>query len=168
MKDVTAEDLMIPLDSYPHVPYWFTLRQAISSMEQAQLESDGMKSLPRVVLVFDQEYRLMGMVRRRDIMRGLGRNALQDPSDPESVAPTDTSRDVTPEMVGKLQQRAERTVREVMTPIRSTLEYHTTIFDLIEYMVVHDTAIVPVVRDGAIIGVVRSAEVLHHVGKLLK
>lgn len=167
MSHLTAEQIMIPLDSYPHVPFWFTLRQAIASMERAQLESDGMKSLPRVVLVFDEEYQLMGMVRRRDILRGLSKNALQDRSETDTTPREVVSGQLTPAVLEKLKERAERTVGEVMTPIRSTLEHSTSIVDLIEYMVTHDTAIVPVVRDGAIVGVVRSADVLHHVGKML-
>ena len=167
MKSLTAEDIMIPLDSYPHVPYWFTLRQAIASMERAQLESGGKKSLPRVVLVFDEVYQLMGMVRRRDILRGLGKNALQDSSIAGPVVRTEASAEITPAMLNTLKERAERTVGEVMTPIRSTIDHTTSIIDLIEYMVVHDTAIVPVVRDSAIAGVVRTADVLHHVGKML-
>ena len=78
MDDITAKDILIPLDSYPHVPHWFSLRQAIVEMEKTQLDVGGRKSLPRVVLVFDEKYRLMGMVRRRDILRGLGRDAMQE------------------------------------------------------------------------------------------
>jgi CBS domain-containing protein len=167
MQRLTAEQIMIPLDSYPHVPFWFTLRQAIASMERSQLESGGKKSLPRVVLVFDEEYQLMGMVRRRDILRGLSKNALQDRSDSRPTPAVVSTGDMTPAMLEKLQERAERTVGEVMTPVRSTIDHSTSIIDLIEYMVVHDTAIVPVIRDGAIVGIARSADVLHHVGKML-
>ena len=71
MKDVRARDLLIPIEDYPHVPYWFTLRQAVLEMERAELVRNGRKSLPRAILVFDEEYQLMGMVRRRDILRGL-------------------------------------------------------------------------------------------------
>ena len=62
---------MIPLEHYPHIPYWFTLRQAMAEMESSQLEFEGRKSLPRGLLVFDERYQLLGMVRRRDILWGL-------------------------------------------------------------------------------------------------
>ena len=26
----TAKELMIPLEDYPHIPYWFNLRQAMA------------------------------------------------------------------------------------------------------------------------------------------
>jgi len=65
-----AGDFMIPLDEYPHIPYWFSLRQTIAELENAELDIEGKKSLPRWVLVFDEKYQLMGTVRRRDILRG--------------------------------------------------------------------------------------------------
>ena len=66
-----AGDIMIPLDKYPHIPYWFTMRQALAEMEHTEFDIGGRKSLPRVVLVFDEEYNLLGIVRRRDILRGI-------------------------------------------------------------------------------------------------
>ncbi|MCK4775565.1 MAG: hypothetical protein KAT30_12290, partial [Candidatus Krumholzibacteria bacterium] len=73
-----AGDFMIPLDIYPHIPYWFTLRQTIAELESAELEMMGKKSLPRWVLVFDEKYQLMGSARRRDILRGLEPEFLID------------------------------------------------------------------------------------------
>ncbi len=173
MERITAEDIMIPLDSYPHVPYWFSLRQAIAAMEAAQLNCDGLQSLPRVVLVFDEQYQLMGMVRRRDILRGLGRNALQDPTEHPGEQDPSMNRDrrgageSEEKLLEKIRGRSERPVSEVMTPIRISLPSTTSITDLIEFVVINDCSIVPVVKENSVVGVVRSTDILHHVGKLL-
>lgn len=172
MKRITAEDIMIPLDSYPHVPYWFSLRQAIAAMDKSQIHSDGLQSLPRVVLVFDEQYQLMGMVRRRDILRGLGENALSDLDEKgeRNVSPISTSSRVglsEEEVFEKIRERAERPVSEVITPIRVSVESTMLLSELVDFLVIHDTAMVPVVKDGALVGVVRSTDVLRHVGKLL-
>ena len=63
MEMKRAGDIMIPLDEYPHLPYWFTLRQATVELEKSEVEIDGRKSLPRAVLIFDEKYQLMGMAR---------------------------------------------------------------------------------------------------------
>lgn len=42
-------------------------------MEQGEFVIGGRKSLPRVALVFNEAYDLLGMVRRRDNLRGLER-----------------------------------------------------------------------------------------------
>ena len=51
MEDTHVRDIMIPLDNYPHIPYWFTLRQAMVEMQNFQLDINGKKSLPRLVPV---------------------------------------------------------------------------------------------------------------------
>ena len=62
----TAGEIMIPLEDYPCVSLQATLRQIIGTMEKWQLVCNGRKSLPRVVLVFDEAKELLGIVRRRD------------------------------------------------------------------------------------------------------
>ena len=71
METKRASDLMIPLSDYPHMPYWFTLRQAMATLRSSRIEVDGKVSLPRAFLVFNEAYELLGVVRRRDILRGL-------------------------------------------------------------------------------------------------
>ena len=65
-----VKDLMIPLEDYPHVPYWFTLRQAMAILREAALTFEGHFE-PLAVLVFDEKYQLMGILSLRDIIRGL-------------------------------------------------------------------------------------------------
>ena len=173
MDEMTAESIMIPLDSYPHVPYWFTLRQAIVEMEKTQLDVEGRKSLPRVVLVFDEEYRLIGMVRRRDILKGMAPDAMQEPierrgeHDPGIMRDrrqSETSRETNLE---EIRKRAERPVQEVMTPIRISIPHDARLMEIIQVLVVNDTSLVPVLKDNLVSGVIRSTDVLHAVGKLI-
>ena len=58
METKRAGEIMIPLEQYPHVPYWFTLRQVIAELEKSEFVFDGRVLLPRVVLVFDDEGRV--------------------------------------------------------------------------------------------------------------
>ena len=173
MKDICAEDIMIPLDSYPHVPYWFSLRQAIAAMEKSQLEVEGRKSLPRVVLVFDKKYQLMGMVRRRDILRGLGPDALQESieregeKDPAFRRDSRSTHSSKHDIIEKIRARAERTVRDVIAPIRVSLPSDTPIMEIIIAMVTNNVSIVPVTKNGRVSGVIRSADVLHKLCKVI-
>ncbi len=65
-----VKDFMIPLEDYPHIPYWFTLRQAMAIVREAAIKFEGSFE-PRAVLVFDEKYQLMGMLTLRDIIKGL-------------------------------------------------------------------------------------------------
>ena len=73
----TAKDLMIPLEDYPHIPYWFTLRQAMAIVREAAVKFEGSFE-PRAVLVFDEKYQLMGILTLRDIITGLEPKFLQE------------------------------------------------------------------------------------------
>ena len=168
-----AGDLMIPLDHYPHIPYWFTLRQAIAEMEKSDIVIQGRKSLPRLVLVFDETYRLLGMVRRRDIFRGLEpsfmagqpldyRKKLFDVKvDPNlSLLSPD-------ELLQGLRERAERPVREVMLPIEVTVEFEESLVKVIYEMVDRNLSLIPVMKGAKVVGVVRSVDVFHEIALLL-
>ena len=66
-----VQDIMVPLEKYPCIPDTLTLRDAIKEI-QVQILRKGRASLPRVALVFDEGLtELLGMLRRRDILRGL-------------------------------------------------------------------------------------------------
>lgn len=168
----TAGEIMIPLDQYPHLPYWFTLRQAIAEMEQSEFDVGGRKSLPRVVLVFDEEYRLLGIVRRRDILRGLEPSFL---SQPDGQRPGDYNQFQDPNLaelsldrlMAGIRERAERTVRDVMLPIKATADHDDHIMKLIYVMVANDIHLLPVLKDGSVTGVVRTVDVFQEVAQLL-
>ena len=71
MNKMFVQDIMVPLEEYPCIPETLTLRDAIMAMA-VQLLRKGQMSLPRVALVFDDGFSdLLGLLRRRDIMRGL-------------------------------------------------------------------------------------------------
>ena len=171
MKLKTAGEIMIPLDQYPHLPYWFTLRQAIAEMEQSEFDVGGRKSLPRVVLVFDEEYRMLGIVRRRDILRGLEPTFLSQPT--EGAREFKELRDPNlaevsfDRLVDGIRERAERPVRDVMLPIKATADFDDHIMKLIYVMVANDLHLLPVLKDGSVAGVVRTVDVFHEVAQLL-
>lgn len=165
----TAGDLMIPLDQYPHLPYWFTLRQAIAEMQQSEFDIDGRKSLPRVVLVFDEEYRLLGLARRRDILRGLeptylSGTPMRGSDESQFPDPAELSLD---RLVAGVRERAERPIRDVMVPIQVTADVNDNIMALINRMVDHNVHLLPVLREGSVVGVVRTVDVLHEVTALV-
>ena len=170
---IKAGDIMIPLEKYPHIPYWFTLRQVVAEMEHSELTIDGRKSLPRVVLVFDEQYRLMGLVRRRDILRGLEPEFLLDKPISErrklfDVRTHPTNWEVSfDKIVEATKKRAERQVSEIMRPIEQTADYNDHIFQVIYDMNVNRVNLLPVLKEGRVVGVVRSVDVFHQISELI-
>ncbi len=173
MEIKRAGDLMIPLDEYPHIPYWFTLRQAIAEMENAELEIGEKKSLPRVVLVFDEKYQLMGTARRRDILRGL---------EPEYLLgkPLETRKEmfnvrVDPnlaefsydKLLKGIRKQAERPISDVMQPIATSVDYNDHIIRVIYEIVDKNLAVVPVVKGDKVVGVIRTVNLMSEVANIL-
>lgn len=174
MHSKNAGDIMIPLDKYPHIPHWFTLRQAVAEIEKSQIEIDGRKSLPRSLLVFHEDYQLLGVVRRRDILRGLEPRFLR-------MMPLPTRKDlfdveVDPNLVnlsaGKItdaiRERAELQVNEVMQPINTTVRQSDHLAKVIYQMIRRDLNLIPVIKDGKVVGVVRSVDVFREIAALLE
>jgi len=174
MENVRARDVLIPLDKYPHLPYWFTLKQAIAEMEGAVLEINGRISLPRMLLVFDEKYQLMGMARRRDILKGLEPTFLREK--PLQYRKKLWDVQVDPELselsYGKIVEAVikladETAISEVMLPIEATVDYDDHIVRVIYEMNKHSLSLLPVLKDGKVVGVVRSVDVFHEVAKVV-
>ncbi|RJP17506.1 MAG: CBS domain-containing protein [Candidatus Abyssobacteria bacterium SURF_5] len=173
MEAKRAHEIMIPLDQYPHVSHKAALREVVEVMERSQLNVGGRNSLPRIVLVFDSEGKLVGQVRRRDILRGLEpdflsskpmqyRKKLFDVKVDPNLA--ELSYDHVLEGLGK---RAERPVSDVMLPVVETVDFNDHIVKVIYELVDNNLSLLPVVKEGKVVGVVRSVDVLHEVAQLL-
>ena len=168
-----AGDIMIPIDKYPHIPYWFTLRQAVATMENSELEVEGRKSLPRALLVFNEQYQLLGIVRRRDILRGLEPKFLRTMPAPHRKALFEVEADaeLVELSVGKIQkaiqEQSQQSVSEVMQPIVATVDFDDHLAKVIYKMVSGDQTLLPVMKDEKVVGVVRSVDVFHETAKIL-
>jgi CBS-domain-containing membrane protein len=168
-----AGDIMIPLDEYPHLPYWFTLRQATVELEKSEVEIHGRKSLPRAVLIFDEKYQLMGMARRRDIMRGLEPEFLM--SRPIESRKTLFDVKVDPnlselsydKLLQGMRRQAERPISDVMRPIATTVDFEDHLVKVIYEMVDRGMSILPVLKEGKVVGVVRSVDAFREIAEIL-
>jgi CBS-domain-containing membrane protein len=173
MEMKRAGDIMIPLDEYPHLPYWFTLRQATAELEKSEVEIDGRKSLPRVVLIFDEKYQLMGMARRRDIMRGLEPEFLM--SRPIESRKTLFDVKVDPnlselsydKLLQGMRRQAERPISDVMRPILATVDVEDHLVKVIYEMVDRGVSVLPVLKEGKVVGVVRSVDAFREIAEIL-
>ena len=173
MTEICARDILVPLDKYPHIPSWHTLKQAVALMEQSILEVADRVSLPRSLLVFDKEYKLVGVARRRDILRGLEPEFLQR-------MPLKNRRElfdieVDPNLLEmsfekiteEVRARGELPVSTVVRPLKSIVDYNDHLAHIIYEMVKWQANLLPVERDHRIVGVVRSVDVFHEVSKLV-
>ena len=171
---IRVRDFMIPVDRYPSVRDNATLREAVAVIENAQLEVELRKSLPRALLVFDGIHVLVGTVRRRDILRGLEprflvsqpleyRRKLFDVAVDPNLAELSFDR-----VIQGIREQADRPVSDVMQPIQSILSADDHLMKAVYEMVSYDLTLIPVVDGKDLVGVVRSVDAFHQVASLLK
>lgn len=65
-----VSEIMDDIFDFPHLPYWFTIRQATDILKRT-LPADNVCNYPRSILIFDERYNLLGSLNIRDILRGI-------------------------------------------------------------------------------------------------
>ena len=159
-----VKDLMIPLEDYPHIPYWFTLRQAMAIVREATIKFEGSFE-PRAVLVFDEKYQLMGILTLRDVIKGLEPRFLKETElikmDPSLLV-------LTKELFGEeVKARSQTQVSEVMSPIKVTVEGDDPLAKAIFLMIKENVGMMPVVQNHKVAGIVRISELFTEISKLV-
>jgi DNA-binding NarL/FixJ family response regulator len=159
-----VKDLMLPLEDYPHIPYWFTLRQAMAIVREAAIKFEGSFE-PRAVLVFDEKYQLMGMLTLRDVVRGLEPKFAQDSglikSDPSLAV-------LMGDMFGpNMKEASQKPVSEVMSPIKVTVNGDDPITKALFLMIKENVGMMPVLLDKKVVGMVRMNELFKEISDVV-
>lgn len=159
-----VKDVMIHLEDYPHIPYWFTLRQAMAIVREAAIKFEGSFE-PRAVLVFDEKYQLMGMLTLRDIIRGLEPKFAQDrgliKSDPNLAV-------IMGDMFGpSMQEASQKPVSEVMSPIKITVDGYDPITKALFLMIKENVGMMPVLLDKKVVGMVRLSDLFKEISDVV-
>ena len=157
---------MVPLADYPHAVETQTLAEAVTLLETSEIGIGGRVSMPRILLVIDDDNQLLGMVRRRDILRGLQprfHDAL-DKSHPEAHFKTEIDPNLT-DLVApdadRLKRKLAKPLSDVVIEFPAQVSADDSLNKVVRRLVGNDTHIAAVLEDGHVIGVVRSLDVLH-------
>ena len=163
-NDKKVKDLMIPLEDYPHIPYWFTLRQAMAIVREAAVKFEGAFE-PRAVLVFDEKYQLMGILTLRNMIKGLEPNFLQETSlvemDPNLTV-------LMGDLLGpNMRTASQRPVNEVMSPIQVTVDASAPIAKALYLMIQENVGLMPVMQAGKVAGMIRLSDLFNEVAQVV-
>jgi CBS domain-containing protein len=159
-----VKDLMIPLEDYPHIPYWFTLRQAMAIVREAAIKFEGSFE-PRAVLVFDEKYQLLGMLTLRDIIKGLEPQFMHE----TALVKADPNLTV---LMGDLfgpgmREASQKPVSEVMSPIKVTVQGSDLLAKAIFIMIQENVGLMPVIQDSKVAGMIRLSDLFTEISKLV-
>jgi len=159
-----VKELMIPLEDYPHIPYWFTLRQAMAIVREAAIKFEGSFE-PRAVLVFDEKYQLMGMLTLRDIIKGLEPRFMHE----TALVKSDPNLTV---LMGDLfgpgmREASQKPVSEVMSPIKITVQGSDPIAKALFLMIKEGVGVMPVIQESKVAGMIRLSDLFKEISDMV-
>jgi CBS domain-containing protein len=167
----TVKEFMIDVFEYPHMPYWFTIRQAVGIMKRTVI--DVQKCVhPQLILVFDEKYNLIGTLSIRDILRGLvpglivpipAADAKVNPDEKDALA------DVEASVYGAdTKKLLEKPISEIMQPVRVSIAPEDSVAKAAFLMERRNIQVLPVLENNTkLVGIVRMIEVFREVSNIL-
>ncbi len=158
-----VKDLMIDVFDFPHIPYWFTIRQAIGIIKKSLLTSEKCHH-PMAILVFDEKYNLVGTLSLKDILRGLEPKFLKTTTKAQVHAEDESGLSVLWDTLFNKESKeaAEHPVSEVMVTAKFFVLPEDTITKAAYLMVHNDLVLLPVLEDKKkFVGLVRIIEIFN-------
>lgn len=148
-----VRDIMIDVFEYPHVPYWFTLRQVSSIFRK--LLSGGKCLRPLVVLVFDEKYNLVGHISVYHILRG-----IETVLSPANDGKPQVSRSPDLQTMDAFRELSEKPASTLMHPSRFFVDPDDSISKAAQIMMLNNLEFLPVLENQKkLVGIVRPLEI---------
>ncbi|NQU04884.1 MAG: CBS domain-containing protein [Calditrichaeota bacterium] len=168
-----AGDIMIPIDEYPYIHYTATIHDAVEKMRASTIIVKDCQSLPRAVLVMDDDHQILGILRRRDIFRGLepkflrtmsrnNRRELFDLQIDPSLADLSSG-----SFTKAVQTQAKQSVTEIMSRITDTLDFTDNLAKIVYIMLTKDVDLLPILKERKVVGVVRSVDAFNEIAEIV-
>lgn len=151
-----VKDLLIPLTDYPHMPYWASLKEAVVQLTLAQ---QGVQAADRrrTVLVFDEAYKLQGILTQRDILRGLEPKFARNYKETASLLWGDL-------LGASAQDQAKKPIKDFMSPASAHVEIGDSLLKASHVMVQEQVELLPVMDGNKVAGVLRLDDIFHEIG----
>lgn len=154
-----VRDLVVPLADYPHMPYWASLKEAVVQLTLAQ-QGRGPEEKRRKVLVFDEAYKLQGVLTQRDILAGVEPQFARGLKEGASLVWEGL-------FSASAQAQAKKPIKEFMSPVGSVVQADDGLLKASHVMVQEKVDLVPVMEGNKVLGVVRLDDVFHEISKTI-
>jgi CBS domain-containing protein len=169
-KSKSVRDLMVDVFEFPHIPHWFTIRQAMGVMRKSFVESE--KCIyPQVVLVFDEKYNIMGTFTAREIIKGLEPKLMQVKIKDADIVVVDENAIINFEarmFSEEVKKNAEKPVSEMMTSVKAFVAPDDSAVKAAIMMVHYNLTVLPVLENKQkLVGVVRMLEAFEEISNIV-
>jgi CBS domain-containing protein len=168
-SDKKIKDVMIGIFEYPHIPYWFSLDQAMRIIKVSFISTKKYPE-PLAMLVFDEKYNLLGTLTLRDILRGLEPRFMRPTEKAQVIEEDETALALVWDTLFAKESRdlAKKPVSEVMTPAKYFVE-PTDPLTKAAYLMIHNNLILlPVLENKKkFVGLVRMIEIFDELSEAI-
>ncbi|MBI5848824.1 MAG: CBS domain-containing protein [Nitrospirae bacterium] len=155
-QEKQVREIIIDVFEFPHVPYWFTIRQVSGILKKSI--SGGKCLRPLAALVFDEKYNLMGHIETKDILAGIAAASRSG-----SVEHQDSISAPKEETLTALKELSDKPVSILMTPFKHFADPEDSVSKAAELMLRNNLQILPVLENQKkLVGVVRSTEIFEY------
>jgi len=171
----TAADVMLPINAYPFIHKWITIRDAVAALATSSVKlHDGHIIRPRYVLVHDETEQLVGVVARRSLLRGLvpqikELERMREKIEAMGAGITDFSFPYSFRWVSLFgpvaQTAATEPVESVMAAIRCSVRPDDDLSVVVGTMLQHEVDLLPVLADRRPVGVILMTDVFDTVAE---
>lgn len=173
--ELNAADVMTPLERYPHVYEWVPIRTAMVALSASAVRlEDGYLISPRYVMVLEKDGALIGIVSRRDLLRGItpGYRSLQNAlAKTEGVVPWSNHVQLSIGWASLFSpaaiEAARDPVRDIMLPVRGTVTTTDPLSVVVSTMVQSGVDLVPVLEGQRVVGAVLMTDIFDLVAQFV-
>ena len=169
-SDKKIKDVLIGIFEYPHIPYWFSLDQAMRIIKVSFISTKKYPE-PLAMLVFDEKYNLLGTLTLRDILRGLEPQFMSTPMEKAQVVDEDeTALALVWDSLFAKESKdlAKKPVSEVMTPTKSFVEPTDPLTKAAYLMIHNNLVLLPVLENKKkFVGLVRMIEIFDELSEAI-
>lgn len=155
-QEKQVREIMIDIFEFPHVPYWFTIRQASGILKKSL--SGGKCLRPLAALVFDEKYNLLGHIEEEDILAGIAAAALLNNSEQQNSFSSPDEK-----AVNALKELSEKPVSSLLNQFTLFADPEDSVARAAELMLRNNLQILPVLEhQKKLLGVVRGTEIFEY------
>ncbi len=153
-----VKDLMDDIFDYPHLPYWFSLKQAIDIFKRA---GSGINAHPLSILIFDEKYNLLGTLCIRDIFKRFELIfKTQSPESRLSVEESEILHTIDTICNETSRELLEKPVSDFMVPARLFLKPEDSCTKAADLMIQYNLICLPVLEDKKkLVGIIKKIKV---------
>lgn len=144
--NITVKDVMKSIFDYPHVPYWFSIGQAIKIIKVSFFKTKKYYS-SMAILVFDEKYNLIGILTLRNILKSINPSLLTLCDDVQRDGEHSLST-VSHGGIADSKEFKERPVNEIMDPAKIFVVPDETLSKAACIMLQNDLPLLPILENG--------------------